>query len=98
MKFLEYLKVKSEKNRDEREKKEDLERKVWKEVGQINEKRIRLKKKFKCTRKRSGEEEEEKEDLELRKRRRKNGRRKRLKGRRSGELVERKEVSRRLRP
>lgn len=96
--------MKSEKNRDEREKKEDLERKVWREVGQINEKRIRLKKKFKCMRKRSGENiqeeegEEEKEDLELRKRRRKNGRRKRLKGRRSGELVERKEVSRRLRP
>lgn len=99
MKFLEYLKVKSEKNRDEREKKEDLGRKVWREVGQISEKRIRLKKKFKCTRKRSGENiQEEKEDLELRKRRRKNGRRKRLKGRRSGELVERKEVSRRLRP
>lgn len=42
--------------------------------------------------------QEEEEGLELRKRRRKNGRRKRLKGRRSGELVERKEVSRRLRP
>jgi len=60
--------------------------------------RIRSKK-FECIRKRSGENiQEEEEGLELRKRRRKNGRRKRLKGRRSGELVERKEVSRRLRP
>lgn len=59
----------------------------------------RWKKKFEYTRKRSGENiQEEEEGLELRKRRRKNGRRKRLKGRRSGELVERKEVSRRLRP
>lgn len=41
---------------------------------------------------------DEKKGLELRKRRRRNDRRKRVKGRRSGELVERKEVSRRLRP
>jgi len=45
-------------------------------------------------RKRPGAKIFEREGLELRKRRRRNGRRKRSKGKRSGELVERKEVSR----
>lgn len=95
------MKVKKGKNRNERERKGD--ERIWRKSlgrnGIKKWKRARSGKKFECTRKRSGENmQEEEEGLELRKRRRKNGRRKKLKGRRSGELVERKEVSRRLRP
>lgn len=60
MKFLEKKIVKSEKQEE-----------LWREMEQINEKyeeRIRLKKKFEYTRKRSGENiQEEEEGLELRK-------------------------------
>lgn len=55
----------------ERERKEDLEGKIWREREQMNgkcEEGIRSKKKFECTRKRSEENiQEEEEGLELRK-------------------------------